>query len=160
MTAKHPDPQRMAHLAAIHVAAKQLIDRDTYVAIFGRIAPGHRSSADLDARQRMALLDELRRLGAARVAGGKRRASANGVRRGAPTSVAPDRAAMVRKVGALLADAKRPWNYAHSLARRMFGADRVEWCPPDQLHRLIAALEIDRRRRAKAPAKRGKQPCK
>jgi phage host-nuclease inhibitor protein Gam len=46
---------------------------------------------------------------------------------------------------------KRDWNYAHALAEKMFGTHRVEWLHADQLHKLVAALMIDqKRRRAKA----------
>ena len=48
----------------------------------------------------------------------------------------------------MLADAGRPWAYAHGMARHMFKVTRVEWCNADQLGCLIAALEYDARRRA------------
>ncbi|PJJ96448.1 GemA protein [Lysobacteraceae bacterium NML75-0749] len=56
---------------------------------------------------------------------------------------------MLRKVEALLADAKRPWNYAHHTAKQMFGIERLEWLDSSQLHKLIGALQIDADRRAK-----------
>jgi len=55
---------------------------------------------------------------------------------------------MLGKVEALLADAQRPWDYAHSMARHMFGVDRLEFLRGGQLHRLVAALQIDANRRA------------
>lgn len=60
-----------------------------------------------------------------------------------------DEVPMLRKVAALLADAKRPWNYAHHTARQMFGIERLEWLDNSQLHKLIGALQIDADRRAK-----------
>lgn len=132
--------QRHRHLAMIHAAAKELaMPRDVYVALLQRVT-GKSSAADLDDRERHKVMDELRRLGAKRAV----RPAADAK----PTRVAPEKAAMVDKVEALLADAKRPWRYAHGLARRMFGCVRVEWLNADQLHRLIAALSIDAKRRA------------
>lgn len=60
-----------------------------------------------------------------------------------------DEVPMLRKVAALLADAKRPWNYAHHTAKQMFGIERLEWLDSSQLHKLIGALQIDADRRAK-----------
>lgn len=56
---------------------------------------------------------------------------------------------MLRKVEALLADAKRPWSYAHGLAKKMFGRDRVEFLRPDELHKLVAALQADANRHSR-----------
>ena len=63
---------------------------------------------------------------------------------GKPKNV--DQVPMLGKVEALLADSKRPWSYAHAMARRMFKVARVEWLKPDQLHRLVAALQINSNR--------------
>ena len=43
---------------------------------------------------------------------------------------------------ALLADGKKPWAYAHAMAKRMFGVDRVEWLSDEHMHKLVAALQI------------------
>ena len=56
------------------------------------------------------------------------------------------------KVEALLADAGREWAYAHSVARRVCKVERIEWCNPDQLAKVIAALQIDADRRARRAA--------
>ena len=43
-----------------------------------------------------------------------------------------------------------PW---HSLAKRLCkGVARVEWCNPDQLGKVIAAMQIDADRRARRAA--------
>jgi phage gp16-like protein len=132
--------QRHRHLAMIHAAAKELaMPRDVYVALLQRVT-GKSSAADLDDRERHKVMDELRRLGAKR--------AVRPVTDGKPANVPAEKAAMVAKVEALLADAKRSWNYAHGMARRMFKCARVEWLKPDQLHRLVAALSIDAQRRA------------
>lgn len=68
-----------------------------------------------------------------------------GRRPGARSSAEP----MMRKVEALLADNGLHWNYAHGMAKRMFGVDRVHWLADAHLHKLIAALQIYADRRKK-----------
>lgn len=63
-----------------------------------------------------------------------------------------DRGPMLRKVEALLLDAKRPWNYAHAMAKRMFHVDRVDFLSAYQLHALVVALVQDQKRRARGAA--------
>jgi phage gp16-like protein len=138
---------RRRELAAIHVAAKQIgLARDTYVSMLRRVT-GLESAADLDHAQRQRVIEELRRLGARPAERARKAAVVRETLTSKPRSPAPDVAAMVRKIGALLASAERPWAYAHGLARKMFHVTRVEWLRADQMHRLIAALEYDRRRR-------------
>jgi phage gp16-like protein len=139
--------RRRRQLAAIHVlASKRLrLDRETYVALLQRVA-GVRSSADLDGQGRSLVLDELRRL-----AGEGRRQMRNAVNLpGAPQNVREELAAMVAKVGVILAETGSSWNYAHGIAKRMFHIPRVEWLKPDQLHRLVAALAYHQRRRCQS----------
>lgn len=136
-------PLRNRELAAIHVlASKKLhLDRDTYVALLQRVG-NVRSSADLDARGRAKVLDELRRL-----AGEGERQMRNAVNLpDAPQNVREELAGMVAKVGAILAETGKRWNYAHGTARRMFKVQRVEWLRPDQLHKLVAALQMSANR--------------
>ncbi len=59
-----------------------------------------------------------------------------------------DRSAQLRKIEALLLDAGRTWDYAHGLAKKMFSVERLDFVRPGDLHKLTAALEYDRRRRA------------
>lgn len=66
---------------------------------------------------------------------------------GRPTP-APDRVKMVRMIRGMLREAGRGHEYADGLSVRMFHVERYEWCVPDQLRRMIAALRIDRGRRA------------
>ncbi|MBF0371736.1 MAG: DUF1018 domain-containing protein [Magnetococcales bacterium] len=51
------------------------------------------------------------------------------------------------KVEALLADAKRPWNYAHAIAKRLAKVDRVEWCDGRGIHKVVSAMQKDANRR-------------
>lgn len=58
---------------------------------------------------------------------------------------------VLNKIEALLADAGRPWEYAESLAERMFNRQKIDWLTHDELVKLMQALAVDqKRRRAKA----------
>lgn len=145
--------RRRAQLAAIHIAASRLrLDRATYEAVLYRVS-GASSAAKLDAAGRARVLDELRRL----AGDGARQARDAVPPPHAPHRVRPETAAMVGKVGAVLAEAGRDWNYAHGVARHMFHVQRVEWLTVDQLRRLVTALVIDRTRR-KARTANAMQP--
>ncbi|MHB1273639.1 MAG: gp16 family protein [Rhodanobacter sp.] len=148
MSATKSTTQRNRELAAIHVlASKRLhLDRDTYVALLQRVG-NVVSSADLDHRGRATVLDELRRL-----AGEGQQQMRNAVSLpDAPQNVRDELAAMVGKIGAILAEVDKSWAYAHGIAKRMFHTQRVEWLRPDQLHKLVAALSYAQKRvRAKA----------
>ena len=127
---------RARELGMIHVAKKQLkLDDDAYRAMLWSVARVH-SSADLDATGREAVIAHLKARGFRVAAGSKRR----------PKPPA-DRAALVAKIRALLIDAGRPDTYADGIARNMFAVERFEWCEPDQLRRIVAALVYDQKRR-------------
>ena len=136
--------RRRRQLAAIHVlASKRLrLDRETYVELLQRVG-GVASAADLDGPGRSRVLDEMRRLADE---GQRKMQNAVGMP-DAPQNVRDELAAMVMKVGAILADTGKSWNYAHGTAKRMFKVHRVEWLRPDQLHRLVAALQMSANRR-------------
>jgi phage gp16-like protein len=55
---------------------------------------------------------------------------------------------MLRKIAVMLKDAEREKAYADGIAKQMFGVDLVEFCKPDQLHRIVAAMVKDQNRRA------------
>lgn len=135
------DPTRLRDLKLIHVARRQMAwDENTYRAIIERIT-GQASAALLNAKQRKAVLDEFTRLGwKVKTRKGHRK----------PGVVGADRQAYVDKIEAYLADAKRPWAYADAMAQRICKVDSVRFCMPDQLRKLVAALEYDRKRRARA----------
>lgn len=134
---------RARQLARIHMGRKALgLDEETYRALLQRVT-GKRSSAEMSADERNAVIVELTRLGF-RADATRSRARAF---QGRPRNI--DEVPLLRKVEALLAASGRPWAYAHGLARRMFGVARVEWCRQDQLHRLTAALQIDANRRTR-----------
>ena len=70
-------------------------------------------------------------------------------RHGRRPSVAKTREDILKKVEALLADAGRPWEYATGMAKRMFQRERVDWLTTDELKKLMQALAIDAKRRAR-----------
>lgn len=134
--------QRTRDLAAIHVGKKALgLDDDTYRAMLFTVARV-RSAADLDHAGRRAVLEHMRQRGFERLS--NRPAPAD---HGAKPQVAEDRQALIDKMEALLAGAGRHWNYARAMAKRMFHVEKLEWATPEQLRKLVAALEYDRRRR-------------
>lgn len=145
-----PDDRRR-ELAQIHIAKKDLdIDDTTYrlmLQAIGRV----NSAADLNAEGRRQVLAHLK------ARGFKPKASASSTRRSAyqirsdwdwVNNAAPDRQATLRKIAVMLKDSEREKVYADGIAKNMFGIERVEFCAPDQLRRIVAALEYDRRRRA------------
>lgn len=136
--------RRRRELAAIHVlASKQLrLDRDTYEALLQRVS-GVNSAADLDSAGRSKVLDEMKRL-----QGVAQHQARNAVPApGTPPNARDELAAMMGKVGAILTETGKSWNYAQGIARRMFKVQRVEWLKPEQLHKLVAALQISANRR-------------
>lgn len=134
---------RTRQLAAIHVAkAKLKLDDATYRALLARVT-GKNSASELDAHQRSEVLREL-----ARLQGVGASAQHLGLP-GAPKQVRDELKAMVGKIEAILTETGRSWNYAHGIAKRMFGRARVEWLHADELHKLVAALMIDQKRRAR-----------
>jgi len=54
--------------------------------------------------------------------------------------------ALMSKIEAFLAEARRPWTYAHAMAKHMFNKDQVQHCEPDELRKIVAALSYDAKR--------------
>ena len=133
------DRYRKADLAKIHLAKKDLaLCEDDYRAILEQVT-GKTSSARLNRMERLKVLSRFHQLGF-RAAPPKKR------RNGAPGKVIADKHPMIRKIYALLAEAGRDWTYANAIADRMFGVQNLRFCTSDQLHRIISALEYDKRR--------------
>ena len=96
---------------------------------------GKASTTEISSAQAEAFLEELRGRGFAVKRFAKK-----------PARPRPDKASLMGKIEAYLAEAKRPWAYVHGMAKHMFKVERVEWCDAAQLHKLVAALEYDARR--------------
>lgn len=134
-------------LAAIHAAAHQLgLPDDVYRDLVERVSAehgtAHRSAGLCTPTQLNAIANELRRQGGMPA----RAAETAKAWAGRPKG---DLVPQLAKVEALLTDAGREWAYAHKVALRVCKVSRVEWCTPDQLAKVIAALQIDADRRAR-----------
>ena len=134
---------RRDELAVIHIRKGQLgLDDETYRDLLERVA-GVRSAKALDAAGRGQVLDELARLGAKPYRGRKRRWKVN-----APE----EKARLIAKIEAMLAEAERPLEYAEAILRKMTQHEHrtpLAWASPAQLHDVVAALNYDKIRRAR-----------
>jgi len=129
---------RRRDLAKIHLAAQQLgMDDDTYRDMLWTVARV-RSAGELDQHGRKSVLDHLRAVGWVPRARTKR------------PRVSGGRRDLMGKIDAMLTEAGRTREYADGIARHMFRVERVEWCRPDQLRRIVAALAYDQRRRQRS----------
>lgn len=130
-------------IAKIKIAQKELgMAKEAYRAMLLRIT-GKNSCAVMDIGELERVADEMRRFGF------KPSTSAAREKHGRPHLRRTTAAAMMDKVEALLADGGYHWNYAHAMARRMFGREKVEYLDNDQLHKLVAALQIAANRKKK-----------
>ncbi|MCO6520886.1 MULTISPECIES: gp16 family protein [Snodgrassella] len=128
---------RNSMIAKIKIAQQQLcIEDSAYRALLVRLT-GKSSSTQMNQDELECVIREMCRLGF-KPTKPKRYAAPNHRK---------SNTAMIGKVAALLADNKLPWNYAHKLAKHMFGVDRVQWLNDWHLHKLIAALQIHADRR-------------
>lgn len=125
------DAKRKRELAQIHIAKSDLgLDEDTYRAVLMDVA-GVDSAAKLNAKQRQAVLERF-----------KSKGWVNKKQKGKPTkSVDSTKEPLMSKIGALLADMKLPWSYAHGIKKQMkFKPRRLEWCSKEQLQAIVVAL--------------------
>jgi phage gp16-like protein len=120
-----------AKCRAIHAACREMgMDEATRRDLIeAQAGPGKRSTKDLEVGTANKVLDRLLALGASL-----------GGHKDSPIRVAPEKVGLLSKIGALLADQKKPWSYAHAIARNNFKKDRVEWLPVEQMRGLIAQL--------------------
>lgn len=123
------DTIRKRQLAQIHIAKSDLgLDDDTYRALLQDVA-GVDSAAKLNAKQRAAVLERFETKG-----------WKNKKHKGKPRFVPDDKAPLISKIGALLADMKLTWSYADGIAKQMYKVERVGWCHENQLRGIITAL--------------------
>lgn len=142
---------RRRRLGKIHQGKKALgLSDPEYRALLMRASAdehgigGIDSSANMTEAQHVAVLREMTRLGFKAADTADRKRSFPGRPKG---QLSP----MLRKVEALLTDSKRPWSYAHGIAKRMFNTVRVEWLNDQQMHSLVAAMQVDQRRQREKP---------
>lgn len=129
-----PNPKseavRKRQLAQIHIAKSDLgLDDDTYRAMLMDVS-GVDSAAKLTAKGRRDVLERF-------ISKGWK----NKRQRGKPVNVSEEKAPLISKIGALLADMKLPWAYAISiLKQKKIEVKRLEWCTTKQLHGIVVAL--------------------
>lgn len=127
-----PNPYRNRMIAKIKLAQKQLgIDDDAYRDLLARLT-GKRSSTLLTPPELAAVLREMEQQG---FCPNKPSHSVKPLRKIEHTP-------MINKISALLAETGKTWAYADGMARDMFGKDKVNLLNSDEMHRLVAALQI------------------
>lgn len=146
------EARRKAGIRAIKCAQRQLgLDDGTYRALLEG-QTGKTSATLLTVHEQGVVLDYMRRHGAPNP---KRAARDGGRKRLAPAN---DRAALMRKVHALLNELHRvtgephSLNYADAICKRNGWAERVDFCAPGDLHSLVGALARTLRAKAAHPA--------
>lgn len=126
---------RKKELAMIHIGKKELgLDDDLYRAFLKQLC-GKESSAELDGPSRRLVLAAMRGRGAFKRKNGRPH-----------NFYEPSRHRMMTKIGALLAEAKYPWSYADTIAKRVCKVDRLAFVPVEKLGSIIAALVKDAKR--------------
>jgi phage gp16-like protein len=127
-------------LAKIHIAKAQLgLDDAAYRSMLWTVAQVS-SSANLDHAGRAKVLAHLKNCGFKPAI------------KHQPPKAGASKTAMISKIGALLTVLNKPWAYADGMAKKMFKLEKLIWCTPQQLHKIIAALEYAKQRAA--------TPCK
>jgi phage gp16-like protein len=130
---------RKTLIARIHIAKKDLgLDDDTYREMLNA-ATGQTSCKDMHISDLFKVMEHLKQLGykSKRSGYGKRPNPAQGNK------------ALMSKVEALLADRKLHWNYAHSMAKHMYGVEKVDWLESEQLISVITALTNQAKKKSK-----------
>lgn len=123
-------------LAKIHIGKTQLaLDDETYRAMLRRVG-GVESAKDLTAEGASKVLKHMEHSGFEPKPSAKRRPRVGGAR-----------AAQLGKIEALLTDADRSWEYLNGMVKRICKVDAIEFCDGVMLGKLIAALQIDAKRR-------------
>ncbi|MGM0938354.1 MAG: gp16 family protein [Pseudomonadota bacterium] len=143
-------PNRKILIGIIKAAQKYLnIDDETYRSILVRMT-GKDSAKKLTLDELSLVRDYLHDQGYPRKSPRKH---------GRRPSVPVSRESVLRKIEALLAEAKRPWDYAEKTAERMFNRQKIEFLTFGELTKLMQALAIDAKRR-KAREAKNEQPSK
>jgi phage gp16-like protein len=134
---------------ALFAACRQLgLDEDARRALM-RDVVGVASTKDLSPQQWGTLMNHMNRL-----TGYTDRHGKHGPHGRVPNRPTLDRAALLSKIEAQLADMKLPWGYltsskyGKSMVRRLAGVDALEFASPDGLHKIVAALAYRQKKQA------------
>jgi phage gp16-like protein len=60
---------------------------------------------------------------------------------------------LLYKIEAQITEMNLSWKYVDGMAKKMFGVDRMIWCVPQQLHKIVAALNYHQKRIEKKKVK-------
>ncbi len=145
-----PD-ERRRELAKIHIAKKDLgLDDETYRAMLWAIGRVH-SAGDLGAAGRAQVLAHLKSRGFAPRKGAQKASQKRSTSEWDwVNNAAADRRALLRKIAVMIKGEGRDKAYVDAIAKHMFHVELIEFCPPDQLHRIVAVLVFDQRRRTES----------
>jgi phage gp16-like protein len=137
---RHADEVKKRELAKIHIAIKQLgLDEGTYRLMLMNVA-GVSSASELSPQGRREVLKHLESHGFVPTRGKKPYP-------GTPHNLScRSKGALLGKIEALLADMALPWGYADGIARQAFKVDKVAWCTPTQLHKVVGVLATKQRK--------------
>lgn len=126
-------------LAKIHIAKKDLdLCDDAYRAILAEVG-GAESAGDLDLDGLTRVVAHMRKLGFE-----PKRSKKTG-------SLPKAKAGQIKKIWAQCYSMGRPVPaYGDGMAKQMFGIARVQWCDPDQLRKISAALTYQQQREGAA----------
>lgn len=110
------------------------------------------TTKDLTNAQFDELMEHLRKCGfkyEPKKSGGRGKSSYGG--RGRPYYGKTTKAEHLQAIGKALEDLDKPWAYAEGIAKRMGFATKLEWCSPEQLHKVQVALIYKVRKQAGDP---------
>lgn len=129
---------RKSRLAAIHMGKTQLgLDDDIYRDMLEQVT-GKRSAKDMTDDNLVDVLKHMESLGFSQRKDFGRK-----------PKVTLTKQQLTDKIEALLADTGKHWNYAIGIAKKMFHKEALEFCTERELWKIVAALEYQKKRRAK-----------
>jgi len=141
---------RRRDLAMIHIAKKELcLSEPTYRDLLWNVARVT-SAADLSSRGRLDVIEHLKERGFQPKSKSSQKwkpVHKSAKKSGMNIPPPEDRAPLLSKTEAILADLGLPWSYADGIAKRMFKVDLVRWCKPPELLKVTAALCYHQRRK-------------
>ena len=124
-------------IAKVKIGQSQLgLDDDTYRALL-EAAVGKRSAAKMTDSELTKVIEVMKSKGFKELEN-KHRAQ--------KPDVTAAKQSLINKIEALLADKGKPWVYATALAERMFKKKQIQWLNTEELHKLVAALQIQANR--------------
>lgn len=141
-------------IAKIHVGKKQLgMDEATYRDVLQRVT-GKASLKLMSIDELKKVVKDFKRLGfvpkpAGLPTGSSAKAKQSAPKYGKKPHTTTNRQSLINKIEAILADKGLHWNYAHGIAKKMFGVNRVNWLTDEKLYKVVQALAVYQKRHTK-----------